>query len=139
MLSLRYGYLCGKPHRVPGQPSIVRRIERLHKSPIPGERLRELATLPTESAAYDAKAVRGYRAITGQAPVVTQCATRHKVTLGVAIRPKMRSPDKINMRQLRIKIMNAPAAVIPMTIMAATAKNKYAVGRSSPSATSGPL
>jgi hypothetical protein len=31
--------------------------------------------------------------------------------------------------------MNAPAAVIPMTIMAATAKSKYAVGRSSSSAT----
>jgi hypothetical protein len=35
MLSLRYGYLCGKPHRVP-RPSIVRKeIER------------ELATMPT--------------------------------------------------------------------------------------------
>jgi len=43
------------------------------------------------------------------------------------------------MRQLRIKIMNAPAAVTRMTIMAATAKSKYAVGRSSSSATSGSL
>jgi hypothetical protein len=43
------------------------------------------------------------------------------------------------MRQLRIKIMNAPAAVTPMTIMAATAKSKYAVERSSSSATSGSL
>ena len=47
------------------------------------------------------------------------------------------SPDKANMRQLRIKIMNAPAAVTPMTLMAATAKIKYAVGRSSSSATPG--
>ena len=49
--------------------------------------------------------------------------------------PKLRSPDRANMRQLRIKMMKAPAAVTPMTIMAATAKSKYAVGRSSSSAT----
>jgi predicted PurR-regulated permease PerM len=34
---------------------------------------------------------------------------------------------------------SAPTAVTPMTIMAATAKSKYAVGRSSSSATSGSL
>ena len=36
--------------------------------------------------------------------------------------------------QLRIKMMNAPAAATPMTMMAATVKSKYAAGISSSSA-----
>jgi hypothetical protein len=46
---------------------------------------------------------------------------------------KLRSSDRAD--QLRIKIMNAPAAVTPMAIMAAIAKSKYAVGTSSSSST----
>jgi hypothetical protein len=72
----------------------------------------------------------GARSLTSRAgPLRASSAPEHSVP------PELGSPDRANMRQLRIKIMNAPAAVTPMKIMAATAKSRYAVGRSSSSVT----
>jgi hypothetical protein len=65
LLSLRYEYLCGKPHRVPERPIDRSKIGLLHKANSCGE-----ITGTGNDADNDAKTVRGYSAVTSQAPII---------------------------------------------------------------------